>query len=111
MNHFFNFSVLLISNSFMSMHETTLQALSVSTLNLYSILAIYTSKQTQSAAYVICFEYNGLKYKIRSNAGDADCNDGNFGAVYDVNNDKIMYLISSGDTQIAVNERRWYKSQ
>lgn len=48
---------------------------------------------------VICFEYNGLNYKIRSNKGDADCNDGNFGAVYDANGDKIMELMSTGDTE------------
>lgn len=51
---------------------------------------------------VICFEYKGLNYKIRSNAGDADCNDGNFGAVYDANDDKLMDLISSGDTQTTI---------
>lgn len=50
-------------------------------------------------ADVVWFEYKGLNYKILRNAGDADCNDGNFGAVFDENNDKILDMLSSGDTE------------
>lgn len=48
---------------------------------------------------VICFEYNGLKYKLRNNTGEPECHDGNFGAVYDVNNEKVMDVISSEDLE------------
>lgn len=50
-------------------------------------------------AVVICFEYKGMKYKLLSNMGDPDCNDGNFGAVFDGNNEKVLDVISSGDME------------
>lgn len=51
---------------------------------------------------VICFESKGSKYKMLRNMGDADCNDGNFGAVYDENNKQIINLISSGDMETTI---------
>lgn len=54
-------------------------------------------------ADVIWFEYNGVSYKILRNMGDADCNDGNFGAVFDGNNDKVMDVISSGDMETTLH--------
>lgn len=51
---------------------------------------------------VICFESKGLNYKMLRNMGDADCNDGNFGAVYDGNNEIIVNLISSGDMETTI---------
>lgn len=50
-------------------------------------------------ADVISFEYKGSNYKLLRNMGDADCNDGNFGAVLDGNNDKVLDVISSGDME------------
>lgn len=50
-------------------------------------------------ADVIMFEYKGSSYKILRNMGNADTNDGNFGAVFDGNNVKVLDLISSGDME------------
>ena len=50
-------------------------------------------------ATVICFEHNGSNYKLTVNMGDADCNDGNFGAVFDGNNEKVLDLLSTGDME------------
>lgn len=51
---------------------------------------------------VICFEYKGMKYKLLRNMGFADANDGNFGAVFDGNNEKVVDLISSGDMETTI---------
>lgn len=48
------------------------------------------------------FEYKGLKYKLLRNMGDGDCNDGNFGAVFAENDEKIVDIISSGDMETTV---------
>ncbi|KAG4067680.1 hypothetical protein HA402_005452 [Bradysia odoriphaga] len=48
------------------------------------------------------FEYKGLKYKLFRNMGDGDCNDGNFGAVFAENEEKIVDLISSGDMETTI---------
>lgn len=50
-------------------------------------------------ATVTCFEYNGSDYKLYNNVGDADCSDGNFGAVFDENNEKVLDVISSGEME------------
>lgn len=50
-------------------------------------------------ADVFCFEYRGSSYKILRDMGDLDCNDGNFGAVFDGNNDQVLDIISSGDME------------
>lgn len=50
-------------------------------------------------ANIFFFQYEGTSYKILRNMGDLDCNDGNFGAVFDRNNDKVLDIISSGDME------------
>lgn len=50
-------------------------------------------------ANVFHFEYNGSSYKILRNMGDLDCNDGNFGVVFDGNNVKVLDIKSSGDME------------
>lgn len=50
-------------------------------------------------ANVIRFEYKGSNYKLLSNIGDADCNDGCFGALYDSDDGKILDLLSTGDNE------------
>lgn len=51
---------------------------------------------------VFCFEYKGTNYKLLTNAGDADCNDGMFGALFDGNNEKILDLLSTGDMETTI---------
>lgn len=51
---------------------------------------------------VICFEYQGLNYKLSFNNGDPDCNDGMFGAVYDGNKEIIVDLKSTGDMETTI---------
>lgn len=53
-------------------------------------------------ATVIRFEYNESEYKLFINMGNGDCNDGTFGALFDVNNEKVLDLISSGDMESTV---------
>lgn len=48
---------------------------------------------------VVLFEYKGSSYKLLRNMGNADTNDGNFGAIFDANNDKVLDLFSSGDME------------
>lgn len=48
---------------------------------------------------VICFEYKGSNYKLLINTGTVLTNDGCFGALVDGNNDKILDVISSGDSE------------
>lgn len=48
---------------------------------------------------VIWFEYKASNYKLLVNLGDADCNDGTFGALFDANNDKILDVSSTGDME------------
>lgn len=50
-------------------------------------------------ANAIRFENKGSNYKILSNIGDADCNDGCFGALFDSNNDRVLDLLSTGDNE------------
>lgn len=50
-------------------------------------------------ADIVLFEYKGASYKLLRNMGYADTNDGNFGAVFDGNNQKVLDLISSGDME------------
>lgn len=47
----------------------------------------------------IRFEYKGSNYKLLSNVGDADSNDGSFGALFDDNNEKILDILSTGDNE------------
>lgn len=51
---------------------------------------------------IFCFEYKGSNYKLLKNNGDADCNDGMFGACFDGNNDKILDLLSTGDMETTI---------
>lgn len=53
-------------------------------------------------ATVISFEYNGSNYKLTVNMGDADCNDGDFGAVFDDNNEKVLDILSTGDMETTI---------
>lgn len=53
-------------------------------------------------ATVIWFEYKGSQYKLLRNMGDADCNDGSFGALFDGNDDKILDLLSTGDMETTI---------
>lgn len=53
-------------------------------------------------ATVISFEYKGSDYKLVANMGDADCNDGTFGALFDANGDKILDLLSTGDMETTI---------
>lgn len=48
------------------------------------------------------FVYKGLDYRLLSNIGDADCNDGIFGALLDANNEKVVDLLSTGDTETTI---------
>lgn len=48
---------------------------------------------------VILFDYKASTYKIMLNMGDADCNDGYFGGVFDGNNDKVLDILSTGDME------------
>lgn len=50
-------------------------------------------------ADIVLFEYKGSSYKLLRNMGNADTNDGNFGAVFDSNNQKVLDIISSGDME------------
>lgn len=59
-----------------------------------------------SETTVIRFEYKGSNFKLLRNAGDLDCHDGNFGAVFDGNNDKILDLISSEDMETTIQSLR-----
>lgn len=51
---------------------------------------------------VVCFEYEGSNYKLRINNGDADCNDGMFGALYDDDDEIIVNLKSTGDMETTI---------
>lgn len=57
-------------------------------------------------ATVVCFEYNGANYKLTVNMGDMDCNDGNFGAVFDGNNEKVLDLLSTGDMETTIKSQK-----
>ncbi|XP_055316505.1 uncharacterized protein LOC129576066 [Sitodiplosis mosellana] len=57
-------------------------------------------------ATVICFEYRGSHYKLVSNWGIPDCNDGCFGALFDGNNDKILDLLSTGDVETTIRSQK-----
>lgn len=52
---------------------------------------------------VIHFEYKGSSYKLLRNAGDPYCNEGNFGALFDSNDDKILDVISNGDMETTLH--------
>lgn len=51
---------------------------------------------------VICFEYKGSNYKVVRNASECINNEGNFGALFDSNNDKILDIVSSGDCETTI---------
>lgn len=55
---------------------------------------------------VIWFEWKRSNYKLLINGGDGDCNDGNFGAVFDTKNNKILDLLSSGDMETTIKSRK-----
>lgn len=50
-------------------------------------------------AKVICFEYNGSNYKLQINMGEADSNDGCFGALFDSTGNQIVDILSTGDNE------------
>lgn len=58
--------------------------------------------QSLPSTNIFRFEHHGSKYKLLRNMGMGDCNDGNFGAVFAENDEKIVNLISSGDMETTI---------
>lgn len=52
---------------------------------------------------VVHFEYKGSNYKLLRNAAEPFCSEGNFGALFNSNDEKILDIISFGDMQTLIH--------